>query len=105
MEKFCQQQGIKHVFSSPYHPQANGQAEAFNKSIVKILKRTTVKNKRDWHLTVARSSLGLQDHSQNRNWVHALFLGVWDRSGTTFGSAVAIIKGSNAGGIDHGSTR
>ena len=50
MEKFCQQQGIKHVFSSPYHPQANGQAEAFNKSIVKILNRTTVKNKRDWHL-------------------------------------------------------
>ena len=50
MEKLCRQQRIKHVFSSPYHPQENGQAEAFNKSIIRILKRTIVKNKREWYL-------------------------------------------------------
>ena len=50
MEKICRQQRIKHVFSSPYHPQGNGRAEAFNKSIIRILKRTIVKNKREWYL-------------------------------------------------------
>ena len=49
MERFCKQQGIKHLFSTPYYPQANGQAEAFNKTIIKILKKTVAKNKRDWH--------------------------------------------------------
>lgn len=49
MAKFCKQHGIKHLFSTPHYPQANGQAEAFNKTIVRILKRTADKNKRRWH--------------------------------------------------------
>ena len=36
-------------YSSPYHPQANGQAEFSNKSLLKILKRTLEQNKRAWH--------------------------------------------------------
>src|SRR5271156_5594686 len=36
-------------YSSPYHPQANGQAESSNKSLLKILKRTLEQNKRQWH--------------------------------------------------------
>ena len=35
---FCEQFGIKNHYSSPSHPQANGQAEVANRSLLKIIK-------------------------------------------------------------------
>ena len=35
---FCDQLGIKNHYSSPSHPQANGQAEVANRSLLKIIK-------------------------------------------------------------------
>ena len=35
---FCEQLGIKNQDSSPSHPQANGQAEVVNRSLLKIIK-------------------------------------------------------------------
>ncbi|XP_058111692.1 uncharacterized protein LOC131255011 [Magnolia sinica] len=48
MKKLCLKFNIHHSFSKPYYPPANGLAEAFNKMIVKILKKTVTGNKRDW---------------------------------------------------------
>ncbi|XP_050266531.1 uncharacterized protein LOC126710191 [Quercus robur] len=36
--KFCSQLGIKNHYSSPTHPQANGQVEVMNRSLLKIIK-------------------------------------------------------------------
>ena len=36
--KFCEQLGINNHYSSPSHPQANGQAEVTNQSLLKIIK-------------------------------------------------------------------
>ena len=36
--EFCEQLGIKNHYSSPSHPQANGQAEIANRSLLKIIK-------------------------------------------------------------------
>nr|XP_023900876.1 uncharacterized protein LOC112012715 [Quercus suber] len=36
--EFCEQLGIKNHYSSPSHPQANGQAEVANRSLLKIIK-------------------------------------------------------------------
>ena len=36
--KFCQDLGIKNHYSSPKHPQANGQTEVMNRSLLKIIK-------------------------------------------------------------------
>ena len=36
--EFCEQLGIKNHYSSPSHPQANGQAEVTNRSFLKIIK-------------------------------------------------------------------
>ena len=35
---FCEQLGIKNHYSSPSHPQANGQVEVANRSLLKIIK-------------------------------------------------------------------
>ena len=37
--KFCDDMGIKLIRSSPYYAQANGQAEASNQSLIKLIKR------------------------------------------------------------------
>lgn len=44
----CEELGIKHFFSSPAHPQANGQVEAVNKVIKKNLKTRLDRAKGVW---------------------------------------------------------
>ena len=48
MKTFCSKFRIHHHFSAPYYPQGNGQAEATNKILIRILERT-VETGRDWH--------------------------------------------------------
>jgi len=47
--EFCKKMKIDQRFSSIYYPQGNGQAEATNKIIKKILAKTIQQNGRDWH--------------------------------------------------------
>ena len=49
IEKMCAKFKIKHHFSTGYNPAANGQAEAFNKVLCKLLKKMVSQNKRHWH--------------------------------------------------------
>ena len=41
--------GIKVLNSYPYYAQANGQAEASNKGIIKLIKRKIEENPTRWH--------------------------------------------------------
>jgi len=50
-EEFATSMGIKLLNSSPYYAQANGQAEASNKGIIKLIKRKINKQPRCWHTT------------------------------------------------------
>ena len=43
---------IKLLNSSPYYAQANGQAEASNKGIVKLIKRKIGEQPKKWHTTL-----------------------------------------------------
>jgi hypothetical protein len=47
--KFTVDVGIKLIRSSPYYAQANGQAEASNQSIIKLIKRKIDEHPRRWH--------------------------------------------------------
>jgi hypothetical protein len=47
--KFTADVGIKLIRSSPYYAQANGQAEASNQSIIKLIKRKIDEHPRRWH--------------------------------------------------------
>ena len=45
---FCEQLGINNHYSSPFHPQANGQVEVANRSLLKIIKTRLEGAKRVW---------------------------------------------------------
>jgi hypothetical protein len=47
-QQCCAELHIRNYFSSPRHPQANGQVEATNKTIFKILKKKLGHKKGDW---------------------------------------------------------
>jgi hypothetical protein len=49
VDKLCSKFKINHFYSTAYNPAANGQAEAFNKTLCKLLKKVVSKNKREWH--------------------------------------------------------
>ena len=46
---FCSQLGIRNHYSSPTHPQANGQVEVTNRSLLKIIKTRLEGVKGIWH--------------------------------------------------------
>ncbi|XP_075478724.1 uncharacterized protein LOC142519564 [Primulina tabacum] len=48
MREFAEDYGIKLINSSPHYPQFNGQAEASNKVLIKILQKMMEENPRDW---------------------------------------------------------
>ena len=48
-DEFAIGMGIKVLNSSPYYAQANGQVEASNKGIIKLIKHKIEKNPRWWH--------------------------------------------------------
>ena len=48
MEKLMEEYKIKHIKSTPYHPQANGQVESTNKVIEAIITKTVHLHRRDW---------------------------------------------------------
>jgi hypothetical protein len=49
VERMCAKFKIKHSFSTGYNSSANGQAEAFNKVLCKLLKKMVSQNKRHRH--------------------------------------------------------
>ena len=55
-EEFGTGMGIKLLNSSPYYAQANGQAEASNKGVIKLIKRKIDEYPRKWH-TVLHEAL------------------------------------------------
>ena len=49
VKAFIQDYGIRLIHSSPYYAQANGQAEATNKVLIDMIKRTVEDQPRKWH--------------------------------------------------------
>ena len=47
-QKFCQDLGVKNHYSSPRHPQANGQTNVTNRSLLKIIKTQLKRAKGAW---------------------------------------------------------
>lgn len=54
-ENFAADMGFKLLNSSPYYAQANGQAEASNQTLIKLIKRKIAEQPRKWHLMLNES--------------------------------------------------
>jgi hypothetical protein len=50
MINFCQKYSIVLVHSTTYYPQGNGLGESSNKSLMTIIKKVLIENKKDWHI-------------------------------------------------------
>ena len=50
MAKLATKLGLSHDSSTPYYPQANGQVEAINKVLKRMLQRMIRVHKQSWHL-------------------------------------------------------
>ncbi|CAN8067637.1 unnamed protein product [Agarophyton chilense] len=63
-EEICRALGTKHVTTTAYHPQANGQAERFNKTLVQRLRHYVADHQSNWHAYVQPLTYGynLQVH-------------------------------------------
>jgi hypothetical protein len=53
--KFTADVGIKLIRSSPYYAQANGQADASNQSLLKLIKRKIDEHPRRWHKVLSEA--------------------------------------------------
>lgn len=42
--------GIRHITTSPYHPQANGLVENFNQTVKNMINKVVVDNGSDWDM-------------------------------------------------------
>ena len=47
-EEICTTLGVKHLTTTTYHPQANGQVERYNRTLVARLRHYVAENQRDW---------------------------------------------------------
>ena len=48
-ENFCNQNGIKHVTSVPYHPESQGAVERYHQSLKAMLNTCATENPKSWH--------------------------------------------------------
>jgi len=77
-DEFAIGMGIKVLNSSPYYAQANGQAEASNKGIIKLIKRKIEENPRRWHtlLNEALWSYQMACHGSTKVSPYSWYMGM-----------------------------
>ncbi|PKU82912.1 hypothetical protein MA16_Dca006210 [Dendrobium catenatum] len=66
INQFVSKHSIDWRYSTIYYPRANGLAEAFNKTLVQLLKKTLDENKRQWHESWWRHCGPIRPHIEPR---------------------------------------
>lgn len=83
---------VKHDRTTPYNPQTDGQAEAMNKILLGVFRRTVCENQRELHVKLftallayrmsARMSMGITPYS---------LVGVWHGGSATYRTGMLIL--------------
>ena len=77
--------------STAYNPAANGLAEAFNKTIIKLLKKFVSSNKRDWDEKLGECLWAYRTTVSNPDRQYAFFPGIRMRSSHPVGNPDAVV--------------
>ena len=76
---------ICHQKSTPYHPQANGTVEAFNKVLENALTKICNVDRDDWDLRIPAVLWALQDNMQEVDRSYPFQVSIWTRSCDAYG--------------------
>jgi hypothetical protein len=89
--EFAESMKIKLLIFSPYYAQANGQAEASNKVLIKIIKKRIKDNPRRWHEKLLET---LWVHRTSRHGATKVtpFELIWSRSSAARGDRLATFE-------------
>jgi transposase InsO family protein len=71
---------IQHHKSIPYHPQANGTVEAFNKILEKGLTKVCCTNRDDWDERVPTVLWAYRTTTNKLHKIYSFPIGLWKRS-------------------------
>jgi hypothetical protein len=76
--EFAESMGIKLFNSSPYYAQANGQAEASNKIMIKLIQKKTDQKPKRWHsvLNEALWAYRMAPHGSTKTSTYELVYGI-----------------------------
>lgn len=80
VRELCEKYGVDHVKSTPYYPQGNGQAEATNKTLMRILRSNSLQRAQAMgrHFT---GVMGLPHVEENLHASNAFFTSLRSRNG------------------------
>jgi hypothetical protein len=90
--------GIKLLNYSPYYAQANGQEEASNKIMIKIIQKKIDQKPKRWH-SVLNEACGLTEWPLMALHTHLIIVGLWTSCCLAMGDAVRLKESSIAKGF------
>ena len=91
---------ILHKRSSPYHPQANGQAESTNKTLCTALTKVVSESRTDWEQEASFCSMGLPNCLQDSCGYHPISIGIQTKRNTSYRVYTPHTQSSQRVGMD-----
>ena len=79
---FCAELGIRNYYSSPAHPQSNGQAEVTIRTLKAALKTKLEDLKGKWVEYLPRGVMGIQNYTQVSDSGNPICSSLWHRGGS-----------------------
>lgn len=81
VKALCTKIGIEKIFTTPYHPEANGLVEHWNSTILNMLRTLTEEKKKDWddHVGAAAFAYNTSKHAMTGYSPYFLLFGIEPR--------------------------